>query len=232
MPPPETVVRLRVRDALVVHVSGVGLQAKTVPRLGQRIEELLVGNFNTLQLGAVTGDRSVDRHRPRHTIVGELADVVAVLHVVVELLVEQCRGDRAGAREVPLVGEVQLISRGRLEGGLPALAVYCGVYVSSIAGAVRSGVNYRAIAASRLGSADADVVLVQTHVRARKSARHGEAEELLVSETEAHVQARQHVVVAGAARLRGRRRVHERDVVRRSDVDRRNRLSGRRRSSE
>ena len=102
-----------VRDAAVLHIGEVRLDAEAVERLRQEVEEALVGDFEALDLRALAVRRTGDLHRSRgHAIVGDVSIEDAVLNVIVELLVEDSDAELADVAEIVFERQVEL-PRGR-----------------------------------------------------------------------------------------------------------------------
>ena len=96
---------------LAAHVGAVGLQAQAVQDAGQAVIELLVANFQALQLA---GGRVVRAVHVIHLAADGFAGD-ALLDIAVELVVEHGGVDGTGRREIPLQRGVDIVACHRFQ---------------------------------------------------------------------------------------------------------------------
>src|SRR6266702_3351271 len=101
--------QIRVMNPVLSDVSVIDLHPESVPCAGQKVEEGLIGGFDTCEPAAVLFvDRSEDFRSLGRAIVRKLAAEIVIGQAVCEFLVEQTEGERAARAEVSLVRQVEL----------------------------------------------------------------------------------------------------------------------------
>src|SRR6202051_5064241 len=88
----------------LIDISVVGLHPQAAQEPGQKVEEGLIGELNTLDLAAILYiDRTQDLHGFRRAVIREGAVEIALTESVMQLLEEQPDRERTGRPEIPFV---------------------------------------------------------------------------------------------------------------------------------